>query len=535
MMGAGVALWYFVVAGGSAMCADPRVLSDLPSESVFKKQTIVLAQTPPESDSGSTSSVQSETPAPASDDDDADQFVFAGDLARTLRRIDPDTTVDWDGSKLKIQIEGQEFAIFPSGEDMVINGEVESGLPPLTIRNGEIYVPQAIVGRIGSELEKTLAPPTSTPEPTPTPSPTPEGEGALEATPTPEATPGSSILPDVTPAATASPSPTASGSILPDMTPATTASPTPVRTPGATAAPTAAPAVATPFPVATPTPTPRPTPTPTPSPTPRREERTEEADRNRMLSAESFKAALQDKISLSTRDVAVFNSSKLQDMAAVRTVSKVLIHPEEGGIERTDEYGKESARLSLEIAQRVSQQLRDEGLEVEMTRTSAEPVTAGEILQTITRSEAQILVVVSVGYSTSFQDLGGYRIFFMNDSVDYNSLRENIYDASEIVPTDMNYKPFQNMSRVLASSLRNSVMTALERDPVGMNPAPLYYVRRAPMASAAVVAGYLSNPADARRLTDPAQQDVLARGLVDGIKNYAELLSQGRAQQGGDS
>lgn len=529
MLGAGVALWYFVVAGGSIVLAEHAVLSDLPPESVFEKQTVLLAQTTPENDSGSTSSAESDR-AGAAEENDADQFVFAGDLARTLRRIDPDTKVDWDGSKLKIQIEGQEFAIFPSGEDMVINGEVESGLPPLTIRNGEIYVPQAVVGRIGSELEKTLAPPTSAAEPTP--SPTPGAEETPEVTPTPAASPEASILPDVTPAVTASPSPTASGSILPDVTPAATASPSPARTPAATA--TAAPAVATPFPVATPTPTPRPTPTPTPSPTPRRE-RTEEVDRNRMLSAESFKAALQDKISLSTREVAVFNSSKLQDMAAVRTVRKVLIHPDEGGIERTDEYGKESARLSLEIAQRVRQQLLEEGLEVEMTRTSAEPVTAGEILQTITRSEAQILVVVSVGYSTSFQDLGGYRIFFMNDSVDYNSLRENIYDASEVVPTEMNYKPFQNMSRVLASSLRNSVMTALEREPVGMNPAPLYFVRRAPMASAAVVAGYLSNPADARRLTDPAQQDALARGLVDGIKNYAELLSQGRAQQGGDS
>jgi N-acetylmuramoyl-L-alanine amidase len=47
------------------------------------------------------------------------------------------------------------------------------------------------------------------------------------------------------------------------------------------------------------------------------------------------------------------------------------------------------------------------------------------------------------------------------------------------------------------------------------------------MAATTVVVGYLSNPADARRLTSSTEQDTMAAALAEGIRNYANQLSQG--------
>lgn len=531
------------LCAGSGHAENVQLIDLMPP--VFEKQAVELTQLldPPEGESeapGTAPRAAAEgTPASANPDalapddsevPDSTEFVFAGDLAKTLRKIDPDAKVDWDGKMLRIRANGQDFSVFPKGQEMVVNGNVEAKTPPLKFRNGEVYVPNEIVSRIGVELEKEVAPaltdlattglisptPTVTPGLSPTPGATPEGS------PTP-----ASLFPDTAPPI-ATPTPRGAGTpipVLPGGTPATT----PVAPVGTPAAP-----VATPFPQATATPTPPPTPTPTPRPTPTPTPSSDEAEvseakkRNATLSTESFKAALRDRVSVSTEDIASFNMSQLETMAAAKAVTKIIIHPDESGLEREDQYGKESTRISLEIAQRLKNQLDAAGIESELTRDTEAAVTIGQSMEKISKSDAQVLIVVSVGYSTAFKDLGGYRVFYMNESVDYNSLRPRTFDASEVVPSELNYRPFQGASKVLASSVKNSISAALDREPVGTNPAPQYLIRRAPMAAAAVVVGYLSNPADAQRLTDTAQLDAMAKALAEGLQNFANQVSQGK-------
>ncbi len=497
-----------------------------PSHEVFEKPPIVVAQllqAPPDSEDSPSAPASrpaqpdSAAPDTPETDEDASSFVFAGDLAVQLRKIDPSAKVEWDGKKLNIRTATNEFAIFPSGREMVINGDIETGTPPLKIRNGEIYVPQEVVSRIGRQLEQPSAddaPVTTTVTPAPTPTPTPE------PTATPEVTPEStSILPDATPAI-ATPTPRATGSVLPDVTPA--------ATPAATAAPVVATPSATPFPVATPTPTPKPTPTPTPTPVP---EKTESSPApiqpDIAASTDAFKSALRDKISVSTENLVLFTQSQLQEKTANRSIKKVVIHADDSGIAKSDEYGKRSAEIALKVAQRVQAQLSSANIEAVLTRSTDKSLPIGETMELVTQSDAQALLIVSVGYSTAFTDLGGFRVFYMNESVDYNSLRQRSFDASEAVPAELNYKPFQNGSKVLASSLKNSISGALKREPVGTNPIPQYLTRRAPMAAATVVVGYLSNPADAKRLTEDSELDAMATALTEGIRNFATQVSQG--------
>lgn len=181
------------------------------------------------------------------------------------------------------------------------------------------------------------------------------------------------------------------------------------------------------------------------------------------------------------------------------------------------------------MAEKLKAQLETRGFEVEMTRPTSQRVPLGQELEIIGNSEAQLLISISVSHNDDFKDLGGFRILYPSRDVDYSSLKIKTYDASEIVDADQVYVPFGKNSETLASSIRNSLTPSIGREAIGINPAPLYYAKRAPMPATTVIIGYMSNPKDIRRLTDPTQQDALATSLAEGITEYGKLLERGSA------
>jgi N-acetylmuramoyl-L-alanine amidase len=216
-------------------------------------------------------------------------------------------------------------------------------------------------------------------------------------------------------------------------------------------------------------------------------------------------------------------------------VKKVALLADDAGLNDGSENNSQSAAICMQMAERIKAELVKRHIDVDMIRSSDSYVPLGKKLQEIESSKAQLLLVISVGSSADFVDLGGYRILYMNSSVDYNSLHSKTLDASEQVAPEMIYQSFEKNSKVLASAIKNSLTRLLDREPVGMNPGPLYLARRAPMAAATVVIGYLTNPADARRLTDSSQQNSMAQAIAQGIADYSNLLGQGQSGSAGES
>lgn len=524
---AGALLWL-------PMYAAAQLPGQLPDAAGLAPEPRVLAQAPAPQPSGG-----------------AEDYVFAGDLARQLRQIDPDAKVEWDGSKLYIEAGDQKFSVFPTGGQMVVNGAVEGGGRPLRIRGDEIYVPQGVINRIGQELEKKTATsagetsPTaaaSTPEESPTPQPT----ILIDISPTPSAT----VLPDPdeTPAA-ATPVPTAPPATPtptpePAPSPSPSPSPTPAATPARTPVPTAPPepvVTATPFPVATPTPTPvptatpvvelvKPTPTPTPAPrTTRRGSRTGAATPTpaptpASAGAEALRTAMREKAELDQLKLPLKTKAELESIAAATGIQKVVIHPDDSGLLDGTSTGRLASAVSLTVAQKLKDQLVARGIDAELTRSGTDRIGLAEELKAIHNSNAQLLVMVSVGYNPDFSDLGGFRVLFVQDSVDYNAMRSGTMDGSEQVPLELSYRSFQTLNKVLGTALLTALKNATQREPVGINPAPLFLAKRAPMASAEVVLGYLTNPADEKRLQEDGTQEQLASALVEGIVQYGQYL-----------
>ncbi len=88
--------------------------------------------------------------APAARSESA--FVAVPDLADRLKKLDPNAVIEWDGRRLRIQVQRQRFTLFLVTSDMVVNGTPERVSSPLRVYRGEIYVPQDAVDRIADVL-----------------------------------------------------------------------------------------------------------------------------------------------------------------------------------------------------------------------------------------------------------------------------------------------------------------------------------------------------------------------------------------------
>lgn len=502
----GPRIWGWLVAWilcATTPCIGQSVDQNPPREPGDEPGIGMLAQWGPRT-SGPTRRTPVPTPEESAEPPD-DEFVSAPELASRLRQIDPQAKVEWNQRVLRISVGGQKFSLSPSQGKIAVNGREEKVSSPLRIHGGEIYIPQTAIELIGRELEAGTTPGTEA------------TSSALPiATPTAAPSPAVALTPTVVPTAPPEATPT------PASTPALT--PTPVPTPEPTVAPTPEPA----------TPTASPTSTPTPKPTRARRTPKSQAPAETPAASPSgnvLQQALREKAELGKYRIPQRNREELLRLAQQRGVNAVVIDPDGGSPQ--SRRGEQIGALTLAVAQKLQSALEARGIQSVLTRTGAEPVPLGKKLEIINNSQAQALITLRVGES-EFSELAGYRVLYPEDSVDFNAGMASSSDEGP-VPMELNYRAFQDKNKVLGSALMNALKRAIKGEGVGINPSPLLLGKRAPMASALVVVGYITNPLDAQRLLDAQQQENLAAALAEGMAQYGSHLGAGLPVPGGVS
>ncbi|AXA36887.1 MAG: N-acetylmuramoyl-L-alanine amidase [Candidatus Hydrogenedentota bacterium] len=452
--------------------------------------------------------------APAARSESA--FVAVPDLADRLKKLDPNAVIEWDGRRLRIQVQRQRFTLFLVTSDMVVNGTPERVSSPLRVYRGEIYVPQDAVDRIADVLASAPAPQTGeTTTPvvaTPTPAPTPV------ATPTPTPTP----TPQPTPMPTPTPSPT------PMLTPSPTPSPKPSPTPSPTvtvqptAEPTAPPVRATATAEVLRSPTPRSTTQIEVLPTPRGARRTATpAPTVTETRTDVFARALRERAEAGALRIKRFREAELTQLAGTLQIQRVVIDPDDGDEAEPSGEARRASMLTLELAQRLKARLQAAGLEVILTREDLRRVPPPKKVELVTNSGAQLLVSLRVGNSAT-AEAQGVCVMYPSDTVDYAVGRPTEKGPDDTLPLDQVYRPFQERSRTLASLCLTALRGAVPPEHASMLAAPLYLHRRAPMPAVLVVVGYLSNPSDRARLLDPQRQDEFVEMLATPILEFGK-------------
>lgn len=273
------------------------------------------------------------------------------------------------------------------------------------------------------------------------------------------------------------------------------------------------------------TPTPEPvTPSPSPSKTPRGR-RTPRGGKKAtptpvtIQQVDPLQEALRQKAELTNARIPRKSAADLAALASQSNVQKVVIDPDDGNL-LTSSKGNEVSALTLAIAQKLQAVLQSKGIEAVLTRSTADPVSFGKKLELINSSGAQLMISVRVGES-DFAEVSGYRILYVGDSVDYNAThRTREGEDTSLVPPDLNYMRFSEKNKMFGSALLSSLKRLLQEDAIGVNPSPLFLAKRAPMTSALVIVGYITNSRDAGRLLDGDKQQQLAEALAEGIAQF---------------
>lgn len=196
-------------------------------------------------------------------------------------------------------------------------------------------------------------------------------------------------------------------------------------------------------------------------------------------------------------------------------------------------------QLSLKLRDKVQQQL---GLEVIMTRSTDVYLSLEERMAIANSRSADLFVSIHTNAARN-KDAYGIETYFLNLATDEESIRvaamENatstrgISDLQNILNDLMQNSKINESSR-LASLVQKNMISNLK--PVygnvikdkGVKQAPFYVLLGATMPSILVETGFLSNPTECKRLTDPKYQDALCNSIVAGIKAYIKELQPSR-------
>lgn len=154
---------------------------------------------------------------------------------------------------------------------------------------------------------------------------------------------------------------------------------------------------------------------------------------------------------------------------------------------------------NLAVALLLEEQLENAGADVVMTRTTDRAVADKT---TALRSELQARVDIAERYDGD--------IFV---SIHSNSNQDaNVHGAMTFYSTER--------SKELAETIQKNLLYRTKAQDKGVENAGFYVLRNTSMPSVLVEMGFVSNPREAKLLSDPSYRKKIANGIYEGIEEY---------------
>ena len=220
----------------------------------------------------------------------------------------------------------------------------------------------------------------------------------------------------------------------------------------------------------------------------------------------------------------------------------VILDPGHGGKDSGTHWsGYKEKTLVLSIAKKVATRLRNLGFKVKMTRSRDRFISLGTRVRVADRNKADLFVSIhanSVKYSSRANIAKGVQTYFFNNDkhvtrsarrvamAENRSLLKSAKGASQRVLLEAVVNgPKRILSHKLAHDVQHGILRNLRNryrgvKNGGVRGAPFLVLVGAKMPAILVETGYLSNPMERKRLFDPAYQNLIAKGIVEGIIRY---------------
>jgi len=194
-------------------------------------------------------------------------------------------------------------------------------------------------------------------------------------------------------------------------------------------------------------------------------------------------------------------------------------------------------RAVLAIALKCAKALRKKGYKVYLTRTSDVFVTLRNRTQYANRKHADLFISIHANAAprkSKYLVLKGLETFFL--SPDRSNRSKNVAaleNRSDMKSMDYYSKNiflnFMNREKIiqankLALDIQQGILKSLRRKyrvvDGGVREAPFWVLVGAQMPAILIETGYITNPTEGTRLFNFRYQELLAKGIVDGVDNY---------------
>jgi N-acetylmuramoyl-L-alanine amidase len=227
-------------------------------------------------------------------------------------------------------------------------------------------------------------------------------------------------------------------------------------------------------------------------------------------------------------------------------VKRVVIDPGHGGKDpgAQGQGGLAEKHVALSLAKKLRDRLRKElKLEAILTRESDVFLPLEERTVIANTRKADLFISIHTNASRN-KELRGISTYILNVATDPEAAKlaafENAVSTKRIsdlekILSDLMLNTKISESTRLAHMAQDEMLRALHpkyngvRD-LGVRQAPFYVLIGARMPSIMVECSFISNPVEAKRLASPAYQDMVATGIVNGIRSYIKQIETGAGQ-----
>jgi N-acetylmuramoyl-L-alanine amidase len=202
-------------------------------------------------------------------------------------------------------------------------------------------------------------------------------------------------------------------------------------------------------------------------------------------------------------------------------IKTVCLDPGHGGSDPGEvSGGNVEKKYTLLLAQEVRDQLTRAGLKVCMTRTTDATVKVQARPEIARQHNADLFVSMHFNCSEQARnEVKGVEVYCCTPAGATSRNAGGEGDTRWVKGNQYNEK---NM--LLAYQVQESILKSLAVEDRGVKRARFLVLSEAAMPAILIEGGFLSHPAEGRKIADPAYRRQMARAIVEGILNYQRIV-----------
>ena len=202
-------------------------------------------------------------------------------------------------------------------------------------------------------------------------------------------------------------------------------------------------------------------------------------------------------------------------------ITTICLDAGHGGKDTGERSGSvEEKKYTLLLAKELQDQLTRAGFKIVMTRTADTSLELSDRTDIARRRNADLFIALH--YNSSPMDRNGVRGVETYCLTPAGARSSNAQGEGDPRGLKANGNDEKNLQ--LAYQLQKSLVRELAVEDRGVKRARFQVLREATMPAVLIEGGFLSHPAEQKRISDPAYRRQMARAIVDGIIAYKKAV-----------